>query len=489
MRFLITLFFLGFLQYSTAQDYHHWSEHFGARASLLGGAATAGLGDYATVYYNPAAMSFVENPSLSISVNAYRVRHLKLENALGKGLDLKRTQLSVAPNLIAGIVELGKKKKLRLGYGVISRRNFTAKYDYLHVSNYEILAATAGDETFIGSYNLFHSLTEYWGGFGVSYQLTEAFSIGFAHYGIYRDVKYSNSYEMSVLPTDGSTGTVTSIASNISFNYYNVKGVFKPSIALNFDNFKFGATFTTPSFNILGKSKIYRDYSIRGLNQLIGTDITFIDRADKQKVIHKEAAALAIGLSWRLGKKSWLHLSHETFFRKKYYLLWDPDQVPNSYPQTIADTTTYRFFGNQNFLAFGEEDTSITNLGLGFETQLGPRWDIYLGMRTDFLYNNSPYFLFDRIGIDASKWNLYHASLGFVYENKNAKRYTIGVECGFSGRTEYIHIADFTSPRTNNGLIGDADRGAYGSQISFKVLLEIVLGKADESKIEETIED
>lgn len=489
MKLLITLSFLGFFFIASSQDFHHWSEHFGARASLLGGAATSGLGDNATVYYNPAAMSFVKDPSLSISVNAYRIRHLKMDNALGDGLDLKGTQLATAPNLIAGIVEIGKKKKLRLGYGVISRRNFTAKYDYLHTGNYEISSATAGDETFIGSYGLFHSLSEYWGGFGVSYKLTKGLSIGFAHYGIYRDVKYSNSYEMSVLPSDGSTGTVSSVASNVSFNYWNVKGIFKPSIALSVENFKFGLAVTTPSFNILGKSNVYRDYSIRGLNQIIGTDITFIDRAEKQKVTHKESGALAVGCSWRLGKNSWLHFTHETFFRKKYYLMWDPDQVPNAYPQAIEDSTIYGFFGDQNFLAFGEQDTSVTNFGLGFETKLTPRWDLYLGMRTDFLYNNSPYFLFDRIAIDASKWSLYHASAGVVYETKKAKRYTVGVEFGFSGRREYYHIADFTSPRINNGLIGDGGLGAYGSQYSFKLLLEIEIGQPNEADIEETLED
>lgn len=489
MRILSCILILGFSFNAFNQDYHHWSEHFGARASLLGGAATSGLGDNATVYYNPAAMSFVDDPSLSITVNAYRVRHLKLENALGKGLDLKGTQLATAPNLIAGIVQLGKKKKFRLGYGVISRRNYTAKYDYLHNENYEISSATAGEETFVASYNYFHSISEYWGGFGVSYQLTEGFSVGFAHYGIYRDVKYSNGYEMSVLPTDGSTGTVSSISTNNNFNYWNVKGVFKPSVALHVENFKFGAAFTTPSFNILGKSNVYRDYSIRGLNQLIGTDITFIDRAEKQKVIHKEAAALAIGCSWRIGQNSWLHFTHETYFRKKYYLMWNPDQQPNSYPQALEDSTIYNFFGQQNFLAFGEQDTSVTNFGLGFETIMGPRWDLYLGIRTDFLYNNRPYFLFNRIAVDASKWSLYHASLGVVHETKNAKRYTIGVECGFSGRKEYYHIADFTTPSLNNGLIGDGGLGAYGTQISGKLILEIVIGQPDKARVEETIKD
>ena len=108
---------------------------------------------------------------------------------------------------------------------------------------------------------------------------------------------------------------------------------------------------------------------------------------------------------------------------------------------------------------------------------------MYLGIRTDFLYNANPYYVFNRIGIDASKWNLYHGSLGIVHETKKAKRYTVGIECGFSGRKEYYHIADFTTPKISNGLIGDGGLGAYGSQLSFKLLLEIVIGKADNASL------
>lgn len=477
MKLKILVLFLISTTLGHAQDYHQWSEHFGARASLLGGAATAGLGDNATVYYNPAAMNFVTNPSLSITVNAYRVLNLKMENALGNGIDLKNTQLSTSPNLIAGILSLGKKKKLRLGYGVITRRSYTAKYDYLHEGNYEILESTEGPERFVASYNLFHQLNEYWGGFALSYPLTENIAIGFAHYGIYRDVKYSNSHEMSVLPVDGSTGDVSSVSTNISFNYWNVKGIFKPSIALSVENFKFGVSLTTPSFNMLGRANVYRDYSIINMNEVIGTDLTFIDRAEKQKAVHKENGSLAFGVSWRFGKKSWLHITNETFFGGKYYLIFNPKQSPNVYPAAIPESDINTYFGNQNFLAFGEETHAITNLGVGFETQLSERWKIYLGSRTDFLYNEQPYYIFTRIGIEASKWNLYHLSLGLVRETKKGKKYTVGFEYGFTPRREFYHVVDFTTPLLSNSLIGQGDRGAYANQFSFKLLIEISLGE------------
>ena len=156
----------------------------------------------------------------------------------------------------------------------------------------------------------------------------------------------------------------------------------------------------------------------------------------------------------------------------------NPDQRPNVYPTTIDDTTIYHFFGDQNFLAYGEEQEARTNFGIGFETQLNRKWDLHFGARTDFNVNERPYYDYKRIGVDASKWNVYHFSVGGVHRSeKSEKVYTIGVEVGWVPKTEYYHVIDFTSPSIENALIGDGGRGAYASQYSFKLILEIKLGK------------
>ena len=149
MKTLTILIFLLLVGFTKGQDYHHWSEHFGARASLLGGAATAGLGDNATAYYNAAAMSYVEDPSLSISVNAYRIRMLKIENALGDGLNLEERGFSMMPNLIAGVLELEKHKRIRFGYTVIARRAMNQKFDFLHEEDDELLPQFDGPQSLL----------------------------------------------------------------------------------------------------------------------------------------------------------------------------------------------------------------------------------------------------------------------------------------------------------------------------------------------------
>lgn len=469
MRSILSLLFTLLIscQIVSAQDYHYWSEHFGARASLLGGAATSGLGDNATAYYNPAAMAFVERPSMSVSVNAYRLRMLKIENALGEGMNFNETDFSTMPNLIAGIMTFEKRPKIRLGYSVLTRRSFSQKFDFLQERDEEILPQYAGEERVVQAYNLHHNLMEYWAGISASWQVSKSFSIGLAHFGVYRNVKYSLNSSANILPKDISGTEVYEFSTTQSFDYWNVKGLFKPSIALSVENFKLGIAYTTATFNMLGRGNAYREISYINLADLIegiDYDIKIVDRVEGFKTKHKEFGSLAIGVSWRLGKKAWLHCTNETYFGGKKYYIFDVDESPSMYPDVLTEQQLEDgILGSQNFLSLAEETEARTNIGMGLETPIAKRWDMYLGYRTDFLYNQieANYADLDVIRIQSSRWSLMHASLGFVYMTKKEKRYTVGVEYGFSPLNIY---AAANNIKTNSN--------------SFKLLMEIEVGKS-----------
>jgi len=479
-RLLTTLFLVTYGLSTLAQDYHQWSEHFGTRASLLGGAATSGLGDNATVYYNAAAMAFVENPHLSITVNAYKIRMAKIANALGDGLDVKETQVATFPSLIAGIVTPKKKNRFKFGYSINTKTAYSSKYDYLHQENYDILDSLVGPENYVASYSYNHSISEYWAGIGVSYQITNAIAIGLAHYGIFRDVKYSNFIEMSALPMDPSNGDIANVNSAIDFKYWTVKGVFKPSIAFSWPKSKLGITYTLPSFNILGKANVYRQFSIINLDENLATDITFVDRRVKQKAQHKTFGSLAIGVSKKLGTKSWLHFTNELFFGSPYYLLFNPNNPVNTYPNYINDSMTLEVFGNQNFLAYGERYLPMVNFGIGFERQINSKTEILIGARTDFNYNAQPYYIFQHLTIEASKWNLYHFSLGVSKLTKKNKMLTAGLEYTMTPHRKFHQFVNFTEPSSASLLVGDRHPVAYSVQHGFKIIIGIEIGEKKE---------
>ena len=55
------------------QDYHYWSEQFGAESHLMGGAVVAGVRDNSAIFYNPGAVGFIEGNSVSVNANIYKV--------------------------------------------------------------------------------------------------------------------------------------------------------------------------------------------------------------------------------------------------------------------------------------------------------------------------------------------------------------------------------------------------------------------------------
>jgi len=482
MKNIVLAFSLLIAINSYGQDYHYWSEHFGARAALLGGAATAGLGDIATTYYNPAAMAFVDKTTLSVTVNAYKIRSVKLHNIVGDDLDMKQTQFTTFPNFIGGIVKFKNLPKIRLGYAVLAKKNFISSFDYLHQEDYELVDTTLGSERYVSSYSLHHSINEYSAGFALSYKLSKSWSLGFAHFGTYRAVKYSNSIDVNIFPSDYSLNSVVYVASQVNFNYYNVKGVFKPSIALDAGNFKFGLAYTTPSFNIMGKGNVYRKVALLNVEFHPGYfgSVSLVDSRKGVKAVHKEFGALAVGVSWRIKKKAWLHITNELFFPGDYYLIMDPENQVNAYPDFFfTPDTVYTWFGEQNYLAYGEQTVQVFNMGIGFESKIGERWEILLGARTDFLSNYSvSTHVTGRIGVETSKWELYHFSLGFSHVSKKSKKLTVGLEYGMTPNRNIYQFVNFTNPDPDIVYYGDVSAIAYPTQFSLELIIGIELNMA-----------
>ena len=91
-----------------AQDDHYWSQQYGAESTLLGGAMVGGANDNSAVYYNPGALAFITNPSLSIDANVYRMDKTLISDGAGNGLNLNSAQISIYPQIISGMVKLAE---------------------------------------------------------------------------------------------------------------------------------------------------------------------------------------------------------------------------------------------------------------------------------------------------------------------------------------------------------------------------------------------
>lgn len=463
--------------FASAQDFHYWTDQFGIKATALGGAVVSGQDDHSMVYYNAAAMSLVQTPSLSFSINAYQYRTFKQKNALGPEQDLESTDYATVPNMMAGIFVFRKHPKWRAGYQVISRNVYNNKLDLYNSGQYDVLELP-GNETFVSSYAYEIHTGEYWAGLSISYDINPHLSAGISHMGTYKTTKYYNNYSMTVLPPDTSSSEITRFASTMSFNYWSVKAIFKPSILVHYPKFRFGLAVTLPSVNILGRGNFYREISTLNMNDVLPFDFAVIDRAKKSKVQHKTATSFSYGFSARLGAKCWLHANAETFLAQHYYLIHRASTETEHYPEIINDVLITNIFGNQAFLSYGEGYKSVTNIGIGLDFKLSDQFNMQLGSHTDFNYNKYRIYDFERQTIQSTQYDRLVTSVGGNYALKNGKRFALAFEFGFALPKTTDYAVDFTTPNVaRNGLAGDGASGAKTYAYSYKLMFELTLGK------------
>ena len=87
---------------ASGQDAHHWSQQYGTRSTLLGGAVIGSVDDLSATYYNPAALALADDPAFLLSAQVYQFRKLTLENGARDNTDLSSQTLRLAADIIAG---------------------------------------------------------------------------------------------------------------------------------------------------------------------------------------------------------------------------------------------------------------------------------------------------------------------------------------------------------------------------------------------------
>lgn len=466
---------------SFGQDYHYWTDQFGIKATALGGAVISGQDDHSMVYYNAAAMSLIANPSLSFSINAYQYRTFRRENALGPDQNLNNTDLATVPNMMAGVFVFRKAPKWRVGYHVLSKNVYNNKLNLFHTGKYDVLQ-NPGYETFVSSYAYEIHNGEYWSGIAASYEANPHISFGITHMGIYKSTKYYNNYSFTVLPPDTSSSEITRLSSTMSFNFWDIKILFKPSVLIHYPKFRFGLTATLPSINIIGRGNFYREFSTLNMQDVLPIDFAVLAKANRSKVKHRNTTSIAVGMSAQIGTKLWLHLSAETFLAQNYYLIHKGEQSTEHYPEIVVDSLITSLFGNQAFLSYGESYRPVTNIGIGLDFQVNNRLSLQCGSHTDFNYNRFPVYAFSRQVIEASQYDRLVTSIGGNYCLNSGKRIALAFEFGFSLPKTTSYTINFNTPNeARNGLTGDPGYGAKTYAYSYKLMFELTLGKLTKS--------
>jgi hypothetical protein len=440
---------------STAQDDHYWAQQYGAISTLMGGALVGGVNDNSAVYYNPAALSFINNPSLSIDANVYKMDKINIDDGAGEGMNLNSAQLSVYPQIISGMINLLKSDRFRFSYAILTRNHnnvlinarYTGKPDPGSPDTPPLPSVS-----FVGVYDYTNQLTEQWFGMGIGYKVSDKLGIGATFYSCYRGQSYRlNNYvrEVSSLDSSYTYGTKTT---DEALKYSTFRLIAKAGLSYIAGPWKLGLTLTTPSIGLYGSGSVQREISNIFVSENPDAEAQNFILADQQtgvKTNYRHPLSIGFGVDFHTDKTR-IAFSAEYFFKIGTYHLMEATANPFLYPPSLQDSSTIRS-QIDNFLHVENGAKPVFNAALGFSQVIHKNFSILIGASTDFSSYRSTTESKELLH-GFSGFDMYHFSAGISYQRKKST-FSMGFTYAFSPAKL---IPPYTLINQNIDFTGDA---------------------------------
>ncbi len=391
-----------------SQDTHYWTQQFGTRSSLMGGAVVAGSDDNSTVVYNPGALGFITNPSISVNANIYRNENIRIKNALGQEADFKTSNFGSIPSLIAGMVNL-KNSDLKLGYGIMSPVNFSFKGTARLDGNFELVddQVSPGEELFAGELNKYSQVSEFLGAVGFGYKISDQVSIGISNLFTLRTVNY-NQLLLSHLILNDTVETVVQASIFQQVSYFHARYAARFGLSYQSSQWSLGMTLTTPSVGILGRGSLAGDLNVQNIMVEDGRVTGFAsDRQDKLKTTFKAPFSIATGVEYRRNKSVFA-------FSAQYFAGIGLYDIIRAEPNTIFQPADIYgdLGGSEDFLRVREAAKPVFNVALAYEYLWKDDLHLNFSVRNDMSYYDSQIADLPSIKPDLTTWNIYHFTIG-----------------------------------------------------------------------------
>jgi hypothetical protein len=441
--FLLLSGLFGIAYQAEAQDDHYWAQQYGALSTLMGGAMIGGVSDNSAVYYNPAALSFISNSSLSIDANVYKMDKIFISDGAGKGVNLNSAQLSVYPQIISGMVNLLKSNKLRISYTMLTRNHNNVLMNARYTGKPEQdspddqIPAT---NSYVGAFDYTNQLNELWFGMGMGYSISGKLGIGATAFVSYRGQSYQlTNYVREVINLDLNYAYST-VTNDEALKYSTFRLIGKVGLSYFSAPWKLGLTVTSPSVGLYGNGSIQREVSNIVVSEIpasLANNFIIMDRKNDVKAVFKHPLSIAAGADFQSAKTR-LAISAEYFFRIGSYHLLEPISEPFIYPPSLLDSADIKP-AIDNFLHIENAAKPVFNISVGFSQVIYKKLSLLLGASTDFTNyettDESNELLHGFGGSD-----IYHFSSGISYQRKKSS-----LSLGFSfAMSPAKHIPPYT---------------------------------------------
>jgi len=376
-----------------AQDSQWWTNQYGNRARLLGGAVIGSSRDLSAVYYNPGGLALVEQPEALLTGFVFELDNLTYKGLLVPGSEVSSTRFTVVAGLIAGQIRFGFLGDSKLAYSYLTRHNLDYRFNEAattHRTEVPELPVLQGPQTTTASLTAETRLRESWGG------LTWSKPVG--RYGLGVSMFVANRSQRgrfggSILSVSDSSGLA--FASNLDqYDYYNWRVLWKVGFATSFSRWNAGIAITTPSLGLFSGGKL----EYQAVSQVPGADFVATTFQDGLPARYNTSWAVAggaeyIGDGWRG------HVAFEWFDRVDVTIL---DATPF---QSQTDSSLVLDPDVRNVMK------GLVNLALGFEKDWSDRLSGYATVYSDFTGADPA----DDAITTTTPWNLWTAGAGAIF--------------------------------------------------------------------------
>jgi len=400
-KILFSILLVNLTLAGVSQTGYYWTQQYGTRSILLGGAVIGGVEDLGAVYYNPGRLAIIENPAFLINSNVYELNEISVEDAVGERANLAKSNFSGIPSFVAGTFRLKFAKNHNFAYSILVRNLVDLSFTFRDEITGDIIEEYPGEETFEGEIEYNNRLKEQWFGLTWSYALNPRFSVGVTMNIVKSNQNRGNLIHLRTLT---EAEEVAMYKYHRSYDFSAFKLLWKVGLAWELEKVYLGLSITTPSIGLINNaSYTYQRYfsGVQGVS--LDKDIYENSYQDGLTSKYETPLSIGIGSSFPLGNHK-IHISGEWYSHiPRYTMIRANDHIG----QTTGDTIRFHVLG---------EMESVVNLGIGAEIYLSPKVSLYGSFNTDFsaIPKNVAGFTsqMDEFHNSWFRTNLYHFGMG-----------------------------------------------------------------------------
>ena len=434
-------------------DTHYWTHQYGAKGLLLNGAVIASTEDETAIFYNPGALGFGNNLGLAFSFFTPTFSVIKTNNLLGEGTSFDDKGFDLSPGFLAIRFQPFGTDKITAGITTFTRFKSDLKYKDRVVNNLSDILSLL----YVADLEFERNLSEYWFGYGMSFRPIKSLGIGFTQFMVWHGEGVNLDFKKEILDKTNPSNLLLGWRSNFAYGFSANSG-FLTKLGLSWQpgDFKFGITYTTPTYSFLLKDA---NYTIDD-QKVFAQDSSFVisNRRELDLNEYRTPASIGFGLDFKI-KDTRISFSAEYFSEIEPYVLFRDEDDPYDGLAT----------GEEEIIEVSTGNDRVFNIAIGVQKYQSEKVTWLGGFRTDF-NQKSNLRLIDGIEFLTSTPDVFHISGGGLF-NYGKNQFSIGVDYGFGVKSGGKQLTDLTNITTENLFTFSGEQNVKTFSHSFMIFI------------------